>query len=246
MKTLKLEKLKGKKLTVFLVEKEYNEPFYLLDSPLNVVSKNIHDLFRPSESFCSSLEELIKKINPDFALEELGMRNPEDFDKYNKLTEVFKKHNIPFYYVDIDEYAKSYFAYELYEKREFFNSLNEKRTSRFRKNKSKTRNTNDYLESYIAELEADLEENLKDITFRVREKWIVMGLLEKAAKIKKKDVTCFYICSPMHLEGVKTLLSSLGVNVTNLQLKTILTYADKNRNGDLAIIPVTSESSIRG
>lgn len=220
METLKLEKLEGKKLTVFLVEKEYNEPFYLLDSPLNAISKSIHELFSPSGSFCSSLEDLLEKINPDFALEELGMRTPEDFYAYNVLTKTFKKHNIPFYYVDIDEYAKDYFAYELYEKRELLNGLNGKRRMQSKTTEAKTEKIgDDYLKSYVAELEADYEETLEDINFHIREKWIVMGLLKQAAKIEKDDVVCVYICSPMHLEDVKTLLSSLDVEIRTPKLR---------------------------
>ena len=71
MKTLEIVPLKDKKLTVVIVEKEYNEPFWVAE-PSSSGSKRLLSLFKPSIGFYSFLEKMIKETTPDFATEELG------------------------------------------------------------------------------------------------------------------------------------------------------------------------------
>jgi len=59
MDSLELKQLKDKKLTVLLVEKEYNEPFWLIE-PTNKPSNELSSIQKPSIAFTSFLEKLIK------------------------------------------------------------------------------------------------------------------------------------------------------------------------------------------
>ena len=106
MRVLEIEPLKDKILTVLLVEKEYNEPFEVVESPN---TQFLRSIFKSSIAFCGVLEKLITKINPNFATEELGMRSTEEFYGDNVLAELFQRHKIPFFPADIDENARTAF-----------------------------------------------------------------------------------------------------------------------------------------
>ena len=93
LEVLKVKPLKNKKLVVLMVEKEYNEPFWLIE-PTNKPSSELSTLHKPSIALTSFLEKLIKKIKPDFATEELGMRSLEEFNENNETNdehEAFKQ-----------------------------------------------------------------------------------------------------------------------------------------------------------
>jgi len=76
LETLELKPLKKKKLVVLMVEKEYNEPYWLIEPPEKRKS-NLITLQKPFIALTSFLEKLVKKIKPDFATEELGLRSLE-------------------------------------------------------------------------------------------------------------------------------------------------------------------------
>ena len=105
METLELKPLEKKKLNVLLLEKEYNEPFWVNEAPAN--ANELKSLQKPSIGFYKFLENLLSKVNVDFATDELGMRSQQDFQN-DIITEVFHKSNIPYFPVDIDANAKAY------------------------------------------------------------------------------------------------------------------------------------------
>ena len=108
MKVLEVKPLEKKKLTVLIMEKEYNEPFDISDPLPGTNSNSLKALHRPSIGFYKFLENVVSKVNLNFATEELGMRSEKDFFEDNILADVFKKSTIPFFPVDIDENAKTY------------------------------------------------------------------------------------------------------------------------------------------
>jgi hypothetical protein len=104
METLELKPLAKKKLNVLIIEKEYNEPFQLTaqgNNPLN-------PLLKPSIGFYKFIETVVSKVKVDYATEELGTRSQKEFYQDNVSADVFKKANIPYLPVDIDENAKNY------------------------------------------------------------------------------------------------------------------------------------------
>ena len=107
LETLELKPLKKKKLVVLMVEKEYNEPYWLIEPP-EKRKNNLSTLQKPSIALISFLEKLVKKIKPDFATEELGLRSLEDFKEKNELSKFFIENNISFHPADIDE--RTYFV----------------------------------------------------------------------------------------------------------------------------------------
>ena len=123
MKTLEIAPLKEKKLSTIIVEKEYNEPFWMLEPLPNGQSRMLQALSKHSTSFYKFLENLLSEVKPDFVTEELGMRSENDFHQDNILSELFKEKGIPFFAVDIDANARDYLAANLNKKKEQLTSV---------------------------------------------------------------------------------------------------------------------------
>lgn len=219
MKSLEIAPLKDKALTVLMIEKEYNEPFWLIEPPSTLPSKTLSSLFRPSIAFTKFLEKLIQRVHPDFATEELGVRSPNEFREGNGLAKVFQKKKIPFHPVDIDEAARGYLAANLNEKKKLRDRVLQA-LARLSKDETKESSTDEqYLVAYGQCLQHELEELQYEAGFPVRESWIAMGIMERAKDLnEKEEITCLHICSPEHVNGVKQILESVDVKVDTLKL----------------------------
>jgi len=210
METLELKPLTKKKLSVLIVEKEYNEPFQLTEQ----VANPLNSLLKPSIGFYKFLETVVSKVKVDFATEELGMRSQKEFYEDNVAAEVFRKANIPYFPVDIDENAKNYLATALDKKIELRNSVL-KALDALSKQKAKDESMEkEYLIAYGQGLQAEIDEQEAEVNFSVRESWITMGIMNHAREIEgKEEIICLHICSPNHVAAIKKLLESLNVNV---------------------------------
>lgn len=232
MKVLEITPLKDKRLIVWIAEKEYNEPFWMTEPPNTPNSQKLQSLYKPSIVFVEFLRKLIKKVDFDFAVEELGMRSQKEFYEDNVLAEVFRKDDIPFFPVDIDENAKTYLAANLDKKIELRDSVL-KPLAKLSKQEGEHSVEEDYLVAYGQSLQLEVEEQEREITFSVRESWIVMGILDHAREIAdKEEITCLYICSPEHVEGIQELLESLDVQVEVLKLSKEIVSARLEAGSD--------------
>ncbi len=238
METLEITPLKDRKLELLTVEKEYNEPFWLVEQPLNQLPQKLSPLARPSIAFYSFLEKLIKKVNPDFATEELGMRSIKEFYENNVLAKLFQKNKIPFYPVDIDENARSYLALYADEKKLLRDRILEA-LKKLSKNEEKTEKSSmeeEYLVAYGQGLQSELEQLEREASFPIRENWIVMKILENARKLNgKEEITGLHVSSPEHVNGIKKLLESLNVAVDTLKLskKVVLTSPEASNSKEM-------------
>jgi len=221
MKTLEIAPLEEKRLTVIIVEKEYNEQFWPGES-----STNMSAILKPSLAFCSFLEKLIDEVNPDFATEELGARSNEEFKEQNIIAKTFQKKKIPFFAVEIDENAKGYLLSSLEEKEELLNNI----LTRLKESASENAYEREYLTAYAQCLQQEISEMKNEVKFSIRESWIVMGILENARKIDKENIVAIHIASPEHVNGVKKLLESVDVEVEVVrpEKKLILTQKHKS------------------
>jgi len=228
MKVLEVKPLEKKKLTVLLMEKEYNEPFAIADPSPAANSNPLHALHKPSIGFYKFLENVVAKVNLSFATEEQGMRSQKDFFEDNMLAEVFKKSNVPFFPVDVDENAKTYLKTAIDKQTEQRDAVL-KALDNLSKQKAQDSAERDYLIAYGQSLQLEIEEQEREVKFPIRESWIVMGILDRAKEVTGKDeVTCLHICSPEHTEGIKQLLETLNANVETAKLskKIISTKAE--------------------
>jgi len=235
MKVLEVKPLEKKKLTVLLMEKEYNEPFNVSD-PLSAANSNpLRALQKPSIGFYKFLENVVAKVNLSFATEELGMRTEKDFFDNNMLAEVFKKTKVPFFSVDIDENAAMYLKTGIENKIEQRNAVL-KALDNISKKQAQNYTERDYLIAYGQSLQLEIEEQEREVNFPIRESWIVMGILDHAEEVKGKDeITCLHICSPEHVKGIKQLLEKLNVEVETAKLskKVISTKAEMPSSHEL-------------
>lgn len=237
MKVLEITPLEDKKLVVLIVEKEYNEPFWITEPPATAHSEMLRSLFRPSIALHKFLGNLIKKVNPDFATEELGMRSQKEFFEDNVLTQLFRKDNVPFFPVDIDGNAKMYLAASLGKKRELRDNVLKALTKFSKKKGEKDSQEEEYLVAYGQCLQLELEEQEREVSFPVRESWIVMGILDHARELDaEEEITCLHIGSPEHVDGIRKLLESLDIRVEVLKLskKIVSAHVEAPRSDELA------------
>jgi len=238
LETLEITPLKDKKLSVLMVEKEYNEPFWLVEPPPNQPSQKLSPLSRPSIAFHSFLEKLIKKVNPSFATEELGMRSVKEFYNDNVLAKLFERSKIPFHPVDIDENARSYLALHVDEKKLLRDRILEA-LAEISKEKDRTSEFSvkeEYLVAYGQYLQSELEEQEREAGFPIRESWIVMKIMNNARELNgKEELTCLHITSPEHVDGVKKLLQSLDVTVENVKISKEIasTYSEPSHSKEM-------------
>lgn len=238
LETLEITPLKDKELNVLIVQKEYNEPFWLLE-----IFQSFHSkppvAFKVSIAFTSFLEKLLKRVKIDFATEELGMRSLKEFNEKNVLRHVFEKNNIPLFPADIDENAKAYLVSGLDEKLELRDrmqkALGEMPISKPHEHE-KSSLKKEYLIAYIQCLENELEEAEKQIRISVRESWVVKAILDNAREFDDKEkITCIHLSSPEHVKGIKKLLESLDARVETIQLsKKLIPTKGKATAGELA------------
>ena len=235
MKVLEVKPLEKKNLTVLLMEKEYNEPFYIADPSPTANSNPLHALHRPSIGFYKFLENVVSKVNLNFATEALGLRSQKDFFEDNILADVLKKSNVPFFPVEIDENAKTYLKTAIDKKTEQRNKVL-KALDNLSKQKDQDSTERDYLVAYGQNLQLEIEEQEREVNFSIRESWIVMGILDHAKEVAgKDDIICLHICSPEHAEGIKKLLETVNVKVETAKLskKVISTSAEMPSSHEL-------------
>jgi methylene-tetrahydromethanopterin dehydrogenase len=214
MKALEITPLEGKTLKVIMVEKEYSEPFWIVEPSNNHTPKNIlSSRFKPSIAFCNFFEKLINEVKPDFITEELGNRSTKEFNEANVLAQISQKMKIPLFAVDIDENARGYVASLIEEKKQ----LRDKILKALEENPNENSVEREYLIAYGQCLQQEIEELEREAKFSVRESWIAMGILANARNLEKTEITCVHVSSPEHVSGVKKLLESVDVDVETIQ-----------------------------
>ena len=224
MKTLEITPLEGKTLKVIIVEKEYSEPFWIIEPINNHTPKNIlSSRFKPSVAFCNFLEKLIDEVKPDFITEEQGNRSAKEFSEKNAIAQISQKSNIPLFAVDMDENAKGYVFSLLEEKKE----LRDRILKALEEMPNKDSMEKEYLIAYGQCLQQEIEEIEREAKFSVRENWIVMGILENARKMEKEEIVCIHVSSPEHVSGVKKLLESVDVKVETIKPSKKLVFTQE-------------------
>jgi len=219
MKSLEIEPLTDKELSVIIVEKEYNEPFWMSEALTTAQSRMVRALSKPSASFYGFLENLLSEVKADFVTEELGVRSEGDFYGDNILAELFKRKGVPFFPVDIDANARDYLAADVNEKKEQLTSVLETLDAMNDK-KDQDPLGKGYLVALGQCLQLELEEREKEVAFPIREEWIVMSIMDVAREQKSKnDIVGVHLSSPEHASGIEKLLESLNVRVETIRLE---------------------------
>jgi methylene-tetrahydromethanopterin dehydrogenase len=228
MKTLELAPLKGKKLRVLLIQKAFDEPWYITAHPRPEADPKLSVIKRPSMAYCDMVKRVAEAELPNFATDELAMRSKKDFFEDNPLADVFKKLKVPYYPVEMDEVARAYLSRNIQMKLEKRNEVlgNIKELSD-EKASPKDQERIEQLIAYGQYLHDEVEAELTQIQFGIRESWVAMGILDKADKLKKKRITSIHLCSPQHFTGMLDVLQTLEVEVTPISFKQVLDETPK-------------------
>jgi methylene-tetrahydromethanopterin dehydrogenase len=214
METLELKPLEKKKLNVLLLEKEYNEPFWVSEPPAN--ANQLKALQKPSIGFYKFLENLLSKVNVDFVTDELGNQTKQEFEQ-SITTDILRKSNIPYFAADIDETAKGYIGDVISTKIKTRDDL-VKALENMPKAKDESMEK-EYMIALGQSLQFEIDEHQKEVNFSIRESWIAMGILNHAREVKgKEEITCLHICSPEHMAGIKQVLESMNAKVETAKL----------------------------
>ncbi|MDO8123281.1 MAG: methylenetetrahydromethanopterin dehydrogenase [Candidatus Hermodarchaeota archaeon] len=178
---------------------------------------------RPSMAYCDMIKQVVESEQPDFATDELGMRNMKEFHEDNPIADVLAKLKIPYYAVDMDDFAQSYLSRGIKLKLERRNEVLEGlRVLSDEKITPDVQENIDRLVAYGQYLHDELEEEIRQVQFGIRESWMAMGILKQADRFKKKRITAIHLSSPRHFQGLMDLLQSLDVEVTPISFKQIL------------------------
>ena len=220
MEVLELEPLEGQKLMVVMVESEYEIDWYLMEPPAS--QKDFFSELRiMSREYRDFIEKMVEEYQPDFCVEERGMRSDEEFLYDNPLIDVFKKRGIPYSYVDIPDNARDYIWSTLSWKQELRNALKNQIARIIAKNPEAKKSDEHFLNlvTWGQYFEQELRENEDDLRFRVREAWMMKGILDRARDFKKKNVTALFICDPRHTDGISKLCTDLDVDLVTIKVK---------------------------
>jgi methylene-tetrahydromethanopterin dehydrogenase len=80
----------------------------------------------------------------------------------------------------------------------------------------------DQIAAYAQYLHDELEGEIRQIEFGIRESWIAMGIMKQAEDADKKHIKAIHLCSPQHFDGLTSLLKKLDVEVTPVTFKRVL------------------------
>ena len=221
MQVLELEPLEKKKLKLILVESEFLVEWWLEPPP-----KEERDLFSNlkfvSKEYIQFVEEMIQNYKPHFAVEEKGIRTYDEFLYDNPLVDVFNRHQIPYEMVDISQNALAYIASTLDPTKSLLKSI-----------KTEILNTlsaqgksldNSYLQQLIQwarYLQDECRNEENEVCYKVREAWMMMGILELAKKREEKQITALFICDKDHFDGLSNLADELGIEIIKINLKKV-------------------------
>jgi len=238
MKALELEPLSKKKMRLVLVESEFSVEWWLEPPP-----KEERDLFSSfriaSKEYLKFVDDLVQQYKPHFAAEEKGLRTHEEYLYDNPLLEVFKRAKIPYQWVDISENALGYIHATFEDRKGLLKGIKNELVKIFNKEGKMSDNT--YLQQLInwgEYLQSEYKREETEIKLKVREAWMMMGILEMAQKRDEKDLTVMLLCDKDHFDGLTNLAEGLGMDTVAINLKK----AFKNGEGADSLQDILNKS----
>ena len=221
MEVLELKPLKKKSLKLVLIESEFP-----IDWWFETTAQKKHDLVWNlnliSREYLSLLEELIEKYKPNFAVEEKGSRWEDTISHEDPIEILFQEHGIPYKMVDISENAEYYLSSNLEDLRNFLKQL----TKSIKDSQKIDNNKDDYM--FLRQvlwkeyLQQDYDKQEDDIRYKVREAWMMMGILKIAKKLEDKKLTAFFICDSKHFKGLTQLAEELAIEIEEIKVKRFI------------------------
>ncbi|MFX1279164.1 MAG: NAD(P)-dependent methylenetetrahydromethanopterin dehydrogenase [Promethearchaeota archaeon] len=218
MEVLELKPLKKKSLKLVLIESEFP-----IDWWFETTAQKKHDLVWNlnliSREYLNLLEELIENYKPNFAVEEKGSRWEDTISHEDPIEILFQEHGIPYKMVDISENAEYYLSSNLEDLRNFIKQLTKsiKDSQKIEKSKDDYMFLRQVLWKEYLQQEYDTQED--EIRYKVREAWMMMGILKIAKKLVDKKLTAFFICDSKHFNGITQLAEELAIEIEEIKVK---------------------------
>ncbi|TFG22480.1 MAG: hypothetical protein EU529_10345 [Promethearchaeota archaeon] len=226
MQVLELKPLKNKKLKLIIVESEFPIDWSLEASENNEILGN---LFFISKEYLNFLENLIKKYKPDFAIEDKGLRiGEEKMSDDDIFLRLFRSSGIPYELVDIPDYALNYITSPIYNKKALLKKFSEEIEEYKKRGQIHYNDTHfQQLAQWHLYLMDDVKEQEDEIRYKIRESWMMMGILELAKKQNKKELTALFICDKNHFDGIIFLAKELEIEYELINIKKVAKGLDK-------------------
>jgi len=185
-----------------LVESEF--PIDWVISPLPEENGIFGNLFFISKDYMKFIEGLVKKYKPDFVVEDQGMRPYDDIQSDDdEFIAIFKRKGIPYQMVDIPEYALNYISSPIINKKELIKKFSAEIEEY--KNRGQVHYNDPHFQQLVMwyeYLREDCKTQEEELRYKIRESWMMMGILELAKKQDKKELTTFFICDKRHYDGI--------------------------------------------
>ncbi len=219
-KVLELKPLKKKHLKLIMVESEFPIDWWF-QAPKKIKEDLVWNLHLISKEYLQLIEELINKYKPDFGSEEKLANWDELPNQIDPLEELFKKKEIPFKHVDIDENARDYLSSVLEEHRTTIKKLQDKIRAII-KEKGGIPETDEFFQRLVLwkeYLEQDYEQQEDEVRYNIREAWMMMNILNLAKNVEGEKFKGLFICDLRHFNGIEKLANELGVDLEKIKIK---------------------------
>lgn len=200
MEVLELKPIKDKKISLYLIEKDKKE-----------LSDAEHE----------NLLVLLRKQKFNFATIDLS---DDDLKKIylTPLAQFFDNFGIPYYYVNIPDYAKIYLLNEISEKKEQIEELQgeyEKLCSDPAEKESlKAQNLN----SWIHLLKSEVEDKENHLDLKLTPLWIIKKVLDIIKMINDDEISIIHFTRKELFSELKKLFESQNIKVINLETNKIM------------------------
>ena len=222
MQVLELKPLKNKKLKIILVESEFPLEWSVQKSKKE--NGIIDDLYFVSREYIDFIKGLNKQYKPDFAVEDKGLRDSEaTVDDEDEFVSIFKREGILYNMVGIPEYALNHISSPLLNKKELLKKFSDeiekyKEMGRVHHNDNRFQQLSLWRQ-YLKD-ECKLEE--EEMRFKIRESWMMMGVLEIAKNVDKYNITGLFICDKRNFDGIVFLADELNIQYELVSIKKVV------------------------
>ena len=155
-----------------------------------------------------NLFEFLSRINVNFATIDLENENLRSFNK-SSLAKILEHYKIPYYTVDIPEYAMGYLMTEIIEREDQVNELTEEFLSM--RNKESIKGLN--LKSWIDFLKEEIDEKKLFLQLKLRPEWIVKKILDIIRSKDNNEITFVHFAQDNICNETMNLLKDLDIKV---------------------------------
>ena len=152
--------------------------------------------------------EFLSRKNVNFATIDLENENLRSFNKLS-LAKILEQYKIPYYTVDIPEYAMGYLMTEIIKKEDQVNELTEEFLSMSDKESIKGLN----LKSWIDFLKEEIDEKKLFLQLKLRPEWIVKKILDIIRSKNNNEITFAHFAQDNIFNETMNLLKDLEIKV---------------------------------